>query len=136
MTEIEQLNDEQIIKYQTFHKKLRIDMEKALQKLKQLQIKQDDYQLVTEYIKNQKGQSQTKMNVGANTFLNVELINPKLITLDIGMNIFVELNFQEANNIITKQLQTLSFKIEEQNKTILGVQQYIDQVEKILLQVK
>ncbi|CAD8074843.1 unnamed protein product [Paramecium primaurelia] len=74
MTEIEQLNYEQIIKYQTFHKKLKIDIEKALYKLIQLQIKQDDYQLVTEFIKNQKGQSQTKMNVGGNTFQNFEFL--------------------------------------------------------------
>ncbi|CAD8065305.1 unnamed protein product [Paramecium primaurelia] len=136
MSEFVELEEEQINKYQTFRKKLRIDMEKALQKLKQLENKQEDYILVTEYIKNNQGQSNIKMNVGANTFLDVELSNPKLITLDVGMNVFVELNFCEANQIIAKQLQILQSKIEEQKKSILSIQQYIDQVEEILLQFK
>lgn len=60
-------------------------------------------------------------------------VNPKLITLDIGMNIFVEMNFSEADKIIVHQLYILQTKIEEQKKTILSIQQYIDEVEKILL---
>ncbi|CAD8088148.1 unnamed protein product [Paramecium sonneborni] len=136
MSEFVQLDDEQITKYQTFYKKLRIDMEKAQQKLKQLQTKQEDYQVVLEYINNNQGQSQMKMNVGANTFLDVELANPKLLTLDVGMNILVELNFPEAEKIIGKQLISLEQKIEEQKKTIQSIQQYTDQVEEILLQFK
>ncbi|CAK74702.1 unnamed protein product (macronuclear) [Paramecium tetraurelia] len=136
MSEFVQLDEEQIAKYQTFHKKLRVDMEKALQKLQQLEHKQEDYQLVIEYIKNNSGQSQMKMNVGANTFLDVELVNPLMITLDVGMNVFVELNFSEAEKITAKQIQILQNKIEEQKKSILSIQQYIDQVEEILLQFK
>ncbi|CAD8161089.1 unnamed protein product [Paramecium octaurelia] len=136
MSEFVQLDEEQIAKYQTFHKKLRVDMEKALQKLQQLEHKQEDYQLVIEYIKNNSGQSQMKMNVGANTFLDVELVNPQMITLDVGMNVFVELNFSEAEKITAKQIQILQNKIEEQKKSILSIQQYIDQVEEILLQFK
>ncbi|KRW98722.1 Prefoldin [Pseudocohnilembus persalinus] len=137
MSEIENLSPEdQYKKYSEFlDTKLKLDKFKLEEKLIQIKLKINDYESVIDYInaqaiaqklnlqsdKNeqksqqqllQQVQKQPKINIdiGSQFYMKAKVIEPQKIILDVGLNCFVELTFQEALPIIKKNIQNLNIK--------------------------
>lgn len=88
-----------------------IDINKLDQRILELTQKLDDYLEIQEYINNDKPIE--KIDIGAKTFLDVELCNPKKIIMNVGLGICVDMEFKEAEQVIQLQAFHIGDKIKQ-----------------------
>lgn len=75
------------------------------------------------------------MDIGGQTFVDVELVNPGKLLLEAGLNIFVEVTFDEANRMVRERRAEYQQRLEGLARKREDVVAYLRQIEDVLGQL-
>ncbi|KAM3132660.1 hypothetical protein pb186bvf_015205 [Paramecium bursaria] len=125
MDDLVEVSEEQLKKYQQFAIKLNQDLEKVNEQVEAIQTKIYAYEQTSELILN----DFDKIDIGGNIYLDCQWENKGKVILDVGLQCFIELNYDEAKPIIERQINLLKGKL----KSVLVKR---NEIESYILQLK
>lgn len=102
------------------------DLEKALDKVNENLIEYMQLQKTIEFVKEQKPNGfKTKVDVGSNMFMQAKVENIEPIIINIGLNVYLELEIEEALKFLKMKINILEKEADVIRERSLKVKTHI-----------